>query len=204
MAVSLTTPQTLLGTVAPKSESSRLAWSIAVTVLGTLLLTLSAKVNVPGIPVPTNFQTMAVALIAAAFGWKIGVATVVLYIAEGLSGLPVFTNGGGAAYLMSPTFGYILGFIPMAYIIGRAADAGLSRNMVLLFAVMIAADAVCLAFGYTWIVTLGSAATFLDQANVLGSAFAKTVQPFLIWDAMKMAFAAVTVVGAWQLLRRKA
>lgn len=202
MAVSLTTPQTILGTIAPKSEASRLAWGIAVTVLGTLLLTLSAKVNIPGVPVPTNFQTLAVALIAASFGWRIGVATTLLYIAEGLAGLPVFTAGGGLGYLASPTFGYIIGFVPMAYIIGRAADAGLSRNIVLLFLAMLAGDAVCFAFGYSWLATMG--ATWLDATNVLGSAFAKTVQPFLLWDTLKMAFAAVTVVGAWQLVRSKA
>ncbi len=202
MAVSLTTPQTILGTLAPKSESNGLAWGLAVTVLGTLLLTLSAKVNVPGVPVPTNFQTLAVALIAASFGWRIGVATVMLYIAEGLAGLPVFTNGGGLGYLMSPTFGYILGFVPMAFVIGRAADAGLSRNIILLFVAMLAGDAVCFACGYTWLAVMG--ASWLDPANVLGSAFAKTVQPFLLWDTLKMAFAAVTVVGAWQLVRSKA
>lgn len=203
MTLSLTTPHTLLGTLSARAGANRLAWGIAVTVLGTLVLTLSAKLNVPGIPVPTNFQTMAVALIAAAFGWRIGVATTTLYILEGLAGLPVFTNGGGWAYLMSPTFGYILGFVPMAYVIGRAADAGMSRNIFALFAAMLVGDAVCFAFGYGWLAVTAAGAAFIDQANVLGSAFARTVQPFLLWDMLKMAFAAVTVVGTWQLVRRK-
>jgi biotin transport system substrate-specific component len=203
MAVTLTTPNTLLGTFAPKSEQAKLVSALLTVVLGTLFITICSKISVPGTPVPVTLQTLSVALLAAAFGWRVGVATVALYIVEGLSGLPVFANGGGAAYVFSPTFGFIVGYLPMAAIIGRAADLGASRRILALFAVMVLADAVVFGFGYAWLVAMSSGAKWIDPNNVMGSAFAKAVQPFIVWDLLKMAFAAVTVTGAWTLLRRK-
>ena len=147
MALTLTTPNTVLGVLSPKSQSARLVINLVTVVLGSLVLALSAKVSVPVMPIPVTLQTMVVAALAAGFGWRIGVATVALYIVEGLSGLPVFATGGGLDYIMRPSFGFILGYLPMAYIIGRAADLGASRRLVLLFGAMLLADAVLFAFG---------------------------------------------------------
>jgi biotin transport system substrate-specific component len=203
MALTLTTDNTLLGRHVPRDGAARTIAAFGAALVGSVLLYLSAKVQVPGIPVPVTLQSLAVALIAATLGWRIGVATVALYIAEGLSGLPVFASGGGWAYVASPTFGFIVGWLPMAYVIGRAADLGASGRVVLLFLAMIVADAISFVFGYAWLVAMSGGAAWIDQANVLGSAFAKAVQPFLVWDALKMAFAAVTVAGAWSLFGRR-
>jgi biotin transport system substrate-specific component len=161
--------------------------------------------------VPVTLQTLAVAALAAGFGWRIGVATVALYIAEGLSGLPVFASGGGIDYVLRPSFGFILGYLPMAYIIGRAADLGASGRIVLLFGAMVLGDAVAFAFGFTWlrvvanvIVQTGSALPgWLDAANLIGTAWAGAVAPFVMWDVLKMAFAALSIVGIWKLLPKK-
>lgn len=204
MAVNLTTPNTLLGALAPKSETARLASVLGTVVLGSVLLTICSKISIPVQPVPVNLQTMAVALLAAAFGWRIGVATVALFIVEGLAGLPVFTFGGGAQYIFSPTFGFIIGFLPMAYIIGRAADTGASRKVILLFGAMIAGDAVAFVCGYGWLVAMSGSASWIDQTNVLGSAFGKAVQPFIIWDIVKMAFAAISATALWELMGKDA
>ena len=88
MAVTLTTPKTLLGSFAPRTDAARLVSGLATIVLGSLLIAVASKINVPTWPIPVTLQTLAVALVAAAFGWRIGVATVVAYIAEGLVGLP--------------------------------------------------------------------------------------------------------------------
>jgi biotin transport system substrate-specific component len=202
MAVSMTTPNTLLGALAPRELGSRLGFAIVVTVLGTLLLAISAHINIPMIPVKASFQSMVVAMIAAAFGWRIGVATVALYMVEGLSGLPVFQNPSSIAYVLSPTFGFIVAWLPMAYVIGRAADAGLSRRILPIFLVMVAADAMTFVFGYLWLLAMSGGAPWIDVNNVLGSAFDIAVKPFILWDLMKMAFAAVTVAGAWRLFKR--
>lgn len=201
MATTYSTPNTLLGSLGANTRPMRLLGAVAVVVFGTLLLAASAHVRIPFIPVPATLQSMTVALIAAAFGARLGVATIALYIVEGLSGLPVFTNGAGPAYVFSPTFGFILGWLPMAFIVGAAADRGLSRSILPLFAVMLAGDAVSFVFGYAWLVAMSGGAAWIDQANVLGSAFDIAVKPFIVWDLLKLAFAAVTIAGGWQLLK---
>jgi biotin transport system substrate-specific component len=203
MAVTLTTPKTLLGSFAPRTDAARLVSGLATIVLGSLLIAVASKINVPTWPIPVTLQTLAVALVAAAFGWRIGVATVVAYIAEGLIGLPVFSVGGGPLYVLSPAFGFILGFIPMAAIIGWAADRGLSRRAFQLFAVMLAGDAACFALGYAWLSTYLVSAKGLGADAALPMAFQTGVQPFVLWDLVKLAFAAVSVAGAWPLLGRK-
>jgi len=203
MALTLTTPNTILGVLEPKAGTNKTISTVFTVLAGTILLAASARVNIPLIPVPVTFQTLVVAALAAAFGWRIAVATVAAYIVEGLMGLPVFSRGGGLAYLFSPTFGFIVGMLPMAYIIGRAADAGLSRKPIALFGVMIAADALLFAFGFVWLLTMAAGTTWIDQSNVLGSAFGVAVQPFIVWDILKMAFAAMTVAGAWALIGTK-
>jgi biotin transport system substrate-specific component len=205
MAVTLTTGNTLLGTLAPQGDTRKLAAGIATVVLGTLFLTLTAKINVPVWPVPVTLQTFGVPLLAAAFGWRIGLATVAAYILEGLAGLPVFAGmAAGPAYLFGPTGGFIVSWLLVAIIVGRAADMGLSRRLLPLFAVMLIGDAVSFAFGYGWLVAFLSAMKGVSPAQVMGAAFDGAVKPFIVWDVLKMAFAAVSVAGAWTLLRRKA
>jgi biotin transport system substrate-specific component len=204
MAVTLTTPKTLLGTFAPKSDAAGYAAGLATVVLGTLFITLCSKISVPVWPIPVTLQTFAVAALAAAFGWRIGLATVALYIVEGLAGLPVFAGiAAGPAYLFGPTGGFILGFLPMAVIVGRAADMGLSRRLAPLFVTMLVADAVVFALGYAWLVVVLSGLKGVGYDAVMGPAFDGAVKPFVVWDILKMAFAALSVAGAWTLVRRK-
>lgn len=211
MALTLTTQNTVLGVLLPKEGAARLLANLATVVLGTLLLTLSARISVPVMPVPVTLQTFAVAVLAAGFGWRIGVATVALYLLEGLSGLPVFATGGGIDYVFRPSFGFLVGYLPMAYIIGRAADTGASAKPVALFISMLIADAVVFAFGFAWLLVVvnlvvaqgGAVPGWLDAGNLVGSAFKGAVEPFVVWDVLKMAFAAVTVAGAWTLLRKR-
>ena len=203
MAVSMTTQNTVLGVLLPREGAVHFAANLATVVIGTIILTIAAKISVPVWPVPVTLQSFAVAGLAAAFGWRIGVATVALYIAEGMSGLPVFASGGGPAYILGPTGGFILGWLPMAYIIGLAADRGASGKPLPLFGAMLLGDAVSFALGFLWLLGLGAGAAWLDQSNLVASAFSKAVQPFVVWDILKMAFAALTVAGVWTLLRRK-
>ena len=203
MAVTLTTPNTLLGVFQPKGDAARLASNLATVVLGTLLITICAKINVPVWPVPVTLQGFAIAALAAAFGLRIGVATVALYLIEGAVGLPVFAAGGGLAYLVGPTGGFLLGFLVMAAIIGYAADKGASGKPLTLFAAMVAADAVLLVLGFVWLLALSGNAGWIDQNNVVASAFAGAIQPFIIWDILKMALAALTVTGAWNILAKR-
>ncbi len=204
MAVTLTTPSTLLGALAPTTAGRRLAAGLATIVLGTLFLTLCSKINVPVWPVPVTLQTFGVAALAAAFGWRISLATIALYIAEGLAGLPVFAGGlAGPAYLFRPTGGFIVSWLLVSLVVGRAADMGLSRRLLPLFGVMLVGDAISFAFGYAWLVTVLSAMKSVAPAEVMGAAFDGAIKPFIVWDVLKMAFAALSVAGGWSLLRRR-
>ncbi len=204
MAVTLTTPNTLLGVFQPKGDAARLASNILTVVFGTLLITICAKINVPVWPVPVTLQGFAIATLAAAFGLRIGVATVALYLLEGGFGLPVFAGASaGIPYLMGPTGGFLLGFLVMAAIIGYAADKGASGKPLALFGAMVVADAVLLVLGFVWLLVLSGNAGWIDQSDVVGSAFRGAIQPFIVWDILKMALAALTVTGAWNLLSKR-
>lgn len=204
MAMTFATPHTLLGTLQPKGRTAQTVTAVAVAFLGSILLTLAAKTSVPVWPVPVTLQSMAVAFVAAAFGARIGVAAVALYIAQGMAGLPVFAGAfAGPAYLFGPTGGFILAWLPMAAMIGYAADRGLSRRFLPLFGVMLAGAALQFVAGFMWLLVLSGNASWIDQTNVVASAYKAAVEPFLFWDMAKMAFAALTVVGGWALLQRK-
>jgi len=211
MALTLTTQNTVLGVLSPKSQSARLVTNLITVVLGSVVLALSAKISVPVMPIPVTLQTMAVAALAAGFGWRIGVATVALYLLQGLSGLPVFATGGGLDYIMRPSFGFLLGYLPMAYIIGRAADLGASNRILPLFGAMLLGAVVAFAFGFTWLLVVANVVIqsgaalpgWLDAGNLIATAWNGAVAPFIVWDVLKMGFAALSVVGTWKLLSRK-
>ena len=104
-----------------KIESANILKKIALVLIGTLLLTISAKVKVPFYPVPMTMQTFVVVLIGITYGWKLGLTTILAYLFEGTIGLPVFAGtpekGIGISYMLGPTGGYLVGFISSVFII---------------------------------------------------------------------------------------
>ena len=105
-----------------KFEINKVIKIVIITVLGSLLLTISAKVKIPFYPIPMTMQTFVVLFLGLAFGYKIGLATVTLYLLEGIFGLPVFANspekGIGLMYFVGPTMGYLFGFLIAVYFAG--------------------------------------------------------------------------------------
>ena len=95
---------------------------ILVVFAGTLILAVSSKIKIPFYPVPMTMQTLIVLSLGALFGWKIGIATIILYLFEGMIGLPVFAGtpekGLGLVYFVGPTMGYLIGFIPAVFFSG--------------------------------------------------------------------------------------
>ena len=121
-------------------------------VAGTALLALSAKINVPLPYVPMTMQTLVVLMIGACYGSALGAATLLAYLAEGALGLPVFAGPvGGLAYMMGPTGGYLIGFVVAAYAAGWLCEHGWDVPASRMLAVMIAGNAIILAFGYVWL-----------------------------------------------------
>ena len=109
-----------------KYQIGKLVKIVSITILGTILLTISAKVKIPFYPVPMTMQTFVVLFLGLAFGYKVGLATVTLYLLEGIFGLPVFANspekGIGLVYFTGPTMGYLIGFLVAVYFVGIKPD----------------------------------------------------------------------------------
>ena len=112
----------LVETVLGSGSQARFIKYAGLALVGTLILTLSAKITVPFWPVPATLQTLALFAIAAAYGSRLAVATVILYLIEGAVGLPVFAGtpekGIGLAYMVGPTGGYLIGFVVAAMACG--------------------------------------------------------------------------------------
>ncbi len=162
-------------------------------IAGSLLVAFCAKIQAPTWPVPITLQPFAVLLVAAALGSRRGALAMVAYLAQGASGLPVFALPpyGGAAYLFGPTAGFLVGFIPAAYVVGLLAERGWDRRFFTAAAAMAIGQLVILALGFAWLATaLGMAA-----------AFEKAVAPFLLGDLLKILLAATALPLAWRLLR---
>jgi biotin transport system substrate-specific component len=182
--------------ILPQDRTTRIVGMILLAIAGSLLMWVSAKIKVPFYPVPMTLQTLALFGIAAAYGARLGVATMALYLLEGALGLPVFAGtpekGIGLAYMFGPTGGYLASYMIAAAIVGYAVDRGLGRNPFKLFGAMLVAEIVILSMGVAWL------------AYLLGTekAFAFGVGPFIITDLVKIALAACLVPAISALLTR--
>jgi biotin transport system substrate-specific component len=189
---------TLIGAIWPHADTRGLLRVALLAIAGAALLTLAAKIKVPFYPVPMTLQTLAIAVIAASFGARLAAITVLLYLAQGMLGLPVFTNTppavAGLAYMTGPTGGYLVGFVAAALLVGHLAERGWDRSLPVLFAAMMLGDAVILACGTGWLafgVGMG-----LDKALQVG------LYPFLLAALLKEALGAALIRSAWTLVRR--
>ena len=178
-------------------QRAGLARKLALAVAGTLVLWASAKLQVPFYPVPITLQTLVVLGFGMAVGWRLAGATLALYLAEGLIGLPVFAGtpekGLGLAYMMGPTGGYLLGYLAAAVLVGWLAERGWGRNVASTVAAMVAGNAVIYALGVAWLGTLmGWDKPVLEWG----------VYPFLLGALFKIGLAAALLPGAWQITRK--
>ena len=146
--------------------------------LGSLLLTISAKIKIPFYPVPMTMQTFVVVLMGVTFGWKIGVATISLYLLEGIIGFPVFAGtpekGLGLVYFMGPTMGYLIGFLFAAFLAGYL---NLKTNIFLIFLKLILSVSIIYILGILW---LGHLIGWDKPLLELG------VMPFLLAELFKI------------------
>lgn len=165
-------------------------------VFGTALLTLSAKTNLPLPLVPMTLQTLVVLLIGAAYGARWGAVTVLVYLAEGAVGFPVFAGPvGGLAPLTGPTAGYLAGFVVAAFLVGWFAERGWDRSVARLFVAMAIGHVAILALGFAWLaygIHLGA-----EKAWLAG------VVPFLAGSLIKNALGAALLPAVRRLLDRR-
>lgn len=187
---------TLIDTVLAGKGRRTILRDAMIALAATGLLTLSAKVQVPFYPVPMTMQTLVVLMIGAAFGWRLGAATLALYLAEGAMGLPVFAGtpakGIGLAYMFGPTGGYLVGFLAAAMLTGFLAERGLTRSVSGALATMLAGVLTIHALGFAWLATLIGAE----------KAFSFGVLPFIGADLLKAGLGAALLPAAWALVSR--
>jgi biotin transport system substrate-specific component len=181
----------------PAEKSQAVLRAVVLMLAGTVILTLSAKINVPFYPVPMTMQTFAVLVIGAVYGARLGAATLVLYLAEGAIGLPVFAGtpekGIGIPYMMGPTGGYLVGFVLAAWLVGFLADRGGGRTIMPMFAVMMLGHVVIFICGVAWLASLVGFA----------KAWAFGVAPFYWATLLKTALGAALVPAAWLFVLRR-
>lgn len=170
-----------------------LARDAVLVVLGSVLLAISAKVQVPFWPVPMTMQTFVVLMLGAHAGLRVAGATVALYLIEGAVGLPVFASNIPMAdpihYMAGPTGGYLAGFLVSALFISFAFERGFNRNFATTSVIIFLGDAVIMGLGFAW----------LSSLIGVEKAFAVGVLPFLPAEALKIALTIASV----QLVKRR-
>jgi biotin transport system substrate-specific component len=191
----------LVGRFLPEEGAGRMLALAGFAVFGSLILWASAKISVPFWPVPMTLQTGAVVLLGAAYGWRLGLATVLLYLIEGAIGLPVYSAGGGLAYLAGPTGGFLIGFIPAAVIVGWLAEHGFDRSPFRLFVAMLAGDSLIFLLGFVWLAWFATLSNGAVGVGV-GAAFTGGVLRFVLGDLVKLALAACIITAAGRLVTR--
>jgi biotin transport system substrate-specific component len=174
---------------------ARDAGLVALGVLFTALLAQVA-IPVPGSPVPITGQTLAVVLTAAALGPVRGVAVQAGYIAAAAVGLPFYSEAsGGIDAVLGATGGYVLGFLPAAYLMGLAARRGFDRRLWQSAPLFIAGQAVIFAVGVPWL----ALSTGMSASQALDAGF----YPFILGGIVKAAVASAVLGGAWALADRR-
>lgn len=178
---------------------------IALVVAGTALVAILAQVAIPLWPVPVTGQTLAVLLVGASLGAARGAASLGLYAVLGLAGLPIFApqdDGShltGLAALMAPSFGFIVGFVASAAVVGWAAERRWDRGWVKPIITFIGGSLVVFAFGLPWLaVALGQLGLPNDPQSVLIAGF----YPFIIGGLIKAAIAAALLPALWAAAER--
>ncbi len=179
------------------SGRNSLARNVGLAVAGSLALWVSAKIQIPFVPVPMTLQTLVVLIIGMAYGWRLGAATVALYLAQGAIGLPVFAGtpekGIGLAYMIGPTGGFLIGFLLAALAVGYLAERGWDRNIFTTAGAMLIGNALIYVPGLFWL------------ASFVGG-WSKSIEygitPFILGDLFKLVLAALFMPLIWNAVKR--
>ena len=184
---------TMTGLLRPSERRLAGFYDVALIIGGSLLIGLCAHIKVwlPFSPVPVTGQTFAVLMVGALLGARRGCLAVLVYIIEGVVGLPVFAAGAGAAALLGPTGGYLFGFIPAAYITGILAQMGWDRRIGTTVLAMVFGNLAIYVFGLIWLCLMTG---FSTMVLTLG------LYPFIIGDLIKIILAAILLPTGWKLL----
>jgi biotin transport system substrate-specific component len=195
MSLPISARTTLIDNVVPRSVAS----DIALILGGAALTAVAAQIAIPMWPVPITGQTFAVLLVGAVLGASRGALSMITYFSLGAAGLPVFT-GAVAGITFGTTFGYLVGFIAAAAVVGWFSQLNWHRRISGVIASFTIGNAVIYLFGLPW---LAFALSNLSLASEISAVFMAGLVPFLVGDAIKIALAAAALPLAWKYLGSK-
>ena len=193
MSIQSTKTNILADVLFPVKENALLR-NLFLAIAGSLVLWASAKVKIPFYPVPMTMTTFVVLVIGMVYGWKLGTATILLYLAEGAIGLPVFAGtpekGIGLAYMMGPTGGYLAGYVLAAAICGYLAQLNWDKRASTTALAMLLGNVAIYVPGLLWLgMLLGWDKPILEWGLI----------PFVAGDLLKLALAAATIPLIWKI-----
>ena len=171
-------------------------WLLVLGCSGLMALSSRLSLPLPFTPVPVTGQTLAVLLLSGLLGMRMAISVQLLYLAQGLAGLPVFAPGAtwGFARLLGPTGGYLAGFVAAAAIVGWMADRGYGKRLGSALVMVLSGNLAILAVGVPWL-------KWVMQVD-WGQAVTLGMWPFLIGDLYKIVLAAMLLPGSWRLVSR--
>jgi len=195
MSMQLSSQTALIDRVVPRSMVN----DAALILSGAVLTAYAAQLVIPMWPVPITAQTLAVLLVGSVLGATRGAISLVTYFSMGALGLPVFSAATSMSF--GPTFGYLVGFVAAAAVVGYLSERGWHKTVAGVLASFAIANTVIYLFGLPWLAfALGN----LGAANDLASVAAAGLAPFIIGDVLKMLLAAALLPLAWKFLGKKA
>ena len=195
MSMQLSSQAALIDRVVPRSKVN----DVALILSGAVLTAYAAQLVIPMWPVPITAQTLAVLLVGSVLGATRGAISLVAYFSMGALGLPVFSAATSMSF--GPTFGYLVGFVAAAAVVGYLSERGWHKTVAGVLASFAIANTVIYLFGLPWLAfALGN----LGAANDLASVAAAGLAPFIIGDVLKMLLAAALLPLAWKFLGKKA
>jgi biotin transport system substrate-specific component len=180
-----------------KGNQLSILHQISLAVVGSLLIAIASKIQVPFYPVPMTLQTLMVLTIGMAYGWRLAIATLVLYLLEGAVGLPVFAGtpekGIGLSYMLGGTGGYLIGFVIAAGCCGLLAERGWDRSPLTTAATMLIGNGLIYVPGLLWLGSLyGWDKPILEWGLI----------PFLFGDMIKIVLASCMMPIIWRFLKK--
>ena len=159
------------------------------SIVGSILLAISSKIQIPLTPVPVTLQTLVLLVMSMLVGWRGALGATLLYLFQGAIGLPVFAHGAGLVYLLGPTGGYLFGFIVASIVVGFLAEKGWDKSIILTFVTLTIGTLSIYFCGVLWLAQLKD----FNTAIVFG------LLPFITPDILKICLGTCMIRACWEI-----
>ena len=170
-------------------KTNDFVYVLLTSIIGSFLLAISSKVQIPLTPVPVTLQTLVLLVMSMFLGWRGAVGATSLYLFQGAIGLPVFAHGGGFIILFGPTGGYLFGFLIASLVVGYLAERGWDKSVILTFTSMTVGTLIIYLFGVIW----------LSYLKDLNTALMFGLLPFITPDILKICLGTCLVSAGWEI-----